>query len=245
MSELCWSLGSLHERTNDLLKAINEVQSKGLSARVSVVWPTLDILFVEGTVMGYRGDLSSFSISKELDVSIISLSEPEALIELEDKDYIHISSIESLIALIKEIVAKEAVILKGKAYPVLHLLDPSSVSVDAKSWKSKSYDVDDPSLFLKDMFESEERLALNIVSLTDRWTLDVLYCKGSVMGATLYMPEQVETINGADAFVYPLRSPGKWVVTVAKPFLCPEINVKLAPEVEKKLATTFEGVVKA
>jgi len=244
VTELCWALGSLEERTNDILKAISVVRNKGLSARVSVVWPTLDLLFVEGTVIGYRGSLSGFSASHKLDVSVIALSDAEALVEMEDKDYTRIDSLESLISLIKEITAREALILKGKVFPVVHLFDPSSVNVDASSWNSSTLDVEDPKEFFYNIFTTSDSVALNIVSLTDRWTLDVLYCSGTVMGSTLYMPEQVETISGADAFVYPLQSPGKWLVTRARPFLCPKMNVRLDPELEKKLAQAQEGVVK-
>jgi len=244
VTELCWALGSLEERTNDILKAISIVRNKGLSARVSVVWPTLDILFVEGTVIGYRGSLSGFSASQKLDVSVIALSDAEALVEMEDKDYTHIDSLESLISLIKEITTREALVLKGKIFPVIHLFDPSSVNVDTSSWSSSTLDVEDPKELFYDIFTSDESIALNIVSLTDRWTLDVLYCRGTIMGSTLYMPEQVETINGADAFMYPLQSPGKWLLTKAKPFLCPRMNVKLDPELERKLTQVQEGVVK-
>ncbi|NPA85224.1 MAG: hypothetical protein GXO07_04370 [Crenarchaeota archaeon] len=244
MTELCWALGTIDWKGKDLLKAINTVRSKGLSARVSVVWPTLDILFIEGVVMGYKGDLSSFSVSHHVDVNVFSFSDAEALVELEDKDYIHVNSIESLISLIKEITVKEALVIGGRVFPILHLIDPSSINVDVTTWRSFTEDVDEPKLFFYNEFVNNEAVVYNIVSLTDNWTLDILYCRGSVMGATLYMPEQVETVTGADAFLYPLSSPGKWLITKARPFLCPEIKVRLDPELEEKIKKSEEGVVK-
>lgn len=69
-------------------------------------------------------------------------------------------------------------------------------------------------------------------------------CKGSIIGASLSMPEQLETIVGADAFVYPLQSPGKWLITTAKSLLCPDIEIRPDPALLEKAKEIKEGVVK-
>ena len=244
MTEFCWSLGKLEEKSKDLLNAINLVISKGLNARVSTSWPPLDLLFAEGSIMGYRGDLSSFSSKEVNEVKVYQLSDEEVIVELEDKDYIKLDSLTSLISLIKEVVAREALVINRNLFPVLRLLDPSSVSVDLNYWESFTIDVPSPSDFLLRTFKGAKAIALNIVSITDRWSLDVIVCNEVIMGSALYMPESVETIYGADAFVYPLQSPGKWAITSAKPLLCPKLVVRLDPKLEEAAANQETGVVK-
>ena len=245
MTEFCWSLGKLEEKSKDLLSAINVVTSKGLNARVSTSWPPLDLLFAEGSIMGYRGDLSSFSSKEVSEVKVYSLIDEEVMVELEDKDYIKLDSLTSLISLINEVVAREALVIRRNVFPVLRLLDPSSVSVDLNYWESFTVDVSSPPDFLLKMFKGSKATALNIVSITDRWSLDVIICDETIMGSVLYMPESVETIYGADAFVYPLQSPGKWIITSAKPLLCPKLLVRLDPKLEEVAASQETGVVKA
>jgi len=243
LAEFCWSLGDPIKSGPDLLSLINYVASKGLNCRISVVWPPLDLLFAEGHIMGYRGDLSSFSLPKKLEINVYELTDEEILVELEDKDYIKLDSIESLISLIKEIVVREALVIKGKVYPVAQLIDPSSVSVDTETWESVSVTVEEPKEFLGTLISGGHK-AINVVSLTERWTLDVLACDDKILGASLYMPESVETIKGSDAFVFPLESPGKWIVTMAKPFLCPKVSLVLDPRLDERLKGVETGVVK-
>ncbi|UXD22922.1 hypothetical protein IPA_09625 [Ignicoccus pacificus DSM 13166] len=215
-----------------------------MKGKISVKWPTLDILMVDGVPIAYKGDLTAFSIGRDVDISIIEMSDPELIVESNDKDYIKLDSIESLLSLIKEVVVTEGVVLEGILFPVIHLFEPGSVAVDDKKWGSDLLVVDTPVLTLKDLLMADT-MAYNIVSVTDRWVLDIVICNKVVIGASLSMPEQVEPITGADAFNYPIESPGKWIVTHAKPLSCPPINFKIDRRIVEKAKNVVTGVVKA
>ena len=243
MSSLCWSVGSFGGEYKDLIKALSEAMNSGKNAKIHVVWPYLEILIVEGVPIAFRGDLSAFS-SEVSKVFITELNEAEVIAELEDKDYRKIGSINELMSLIKVLTAKEGLVLNGRLVPVVQLFDPSSAAVDNEFWESFTKDVDDPKSTLAELLFVDKPLAYNIVSLTDRWVLDILICREKVIGASLSMPEQVETITGADAFVYPLQSPGKWLITTAKSLLCPNIEIIPDPRLVEKAKNVGEGVVK-
>jgi hypothetical protein len=99
-------------------------------------------------------------------------------------------------------------------------------------------------LKLKELLADKTSVAYNIVSLTDRWVLDIVMCNKVIIGASLSMPEQVESVNGADAFNYPLESPGKWLITYSAPLSCPPINFKVDRRLIEKAKTVVTGVVK-
>ena len=237
-------LRQLTKKYKNMLQALNYARTKGLKGKISVKWPTLDILMVDGVPIAYKGDLTAFSVKRDVDISIIEMSDPELIVESNDRDYIKLDSIESLLSLVKEVAINEGIVLEGRVFPVIHLFEPGSVAVDVKKWGSALMDVDTPVITLKE-FLSKDIMAYNMVSITDRWVLDVVICNRVIIGATLSMPEQVEPITGADAFNYPLESPGKWIVTHAKPLSCPPINFKIDERVLEKAKTVLTGVVRA
>ncbi len=243
MSSLCWSIGSFVAEYKDLIKALSETMNGGKSAKLHVVWPYLEILFVEGVPIAFRGDLGAFS-SNVSKVFVTELNEAEVIAELEDRDYKKIGSVNELMSLIKVVTAKEGIVLDGNLIPVVQLFDPSSAAVDNMYWESFTKDVDEPKAMFKELLIVDKPLAYNIVSLTDRWVLDILICKEKVIGASLSMPEQIETVTGADAFVYPLQSPGKWLITSAKSLLCPDIEIIPDPKLVEKAKNVNEGVMK-
>jgi len=244
MVEICWSSGRLSKKYTDMLAALNESRSRGLNGRISVKWPTLDILMVDGTPIAYKGDLGAFSIEKKIDIVTYEMSDPEMVIESNDQDYIKLDSLDSLLSLIREVRVKEGVILNGKLVPVIHLFEPSSIAVSTRSWGSYLNKTEVPVSTLRDVLSHKDSIALNIVSITDRWVLDIVMCNNIVIGASLSMPEQVSSITGADAFNYPLESPGLWLITYAEPLTCPSINFVVSKELFEKARNVVTGVVK-
>ena len=244
MVEVCWSSGRLSKKYKDMLAALNDSRSKGLNGRISVKWPTLDILMVDGTPIAYKGDLAAFSIDREIDIATYEMSDPEMVVESHDQDYIKLDSFDSLLSLVKEVRVKEGVVLNGTLIPVIHLFEPSSVAISTKSWGSYLERVEIPVNTLKSVLSRSDSVALNIVSLTDRWVLDIVMCNKIVIGASLSMPEQVSSITGADAFNYPLESPGQWLITYASPLSCPSMNFVVVNELIEKARNVVTGVVK-
>ncbi|ALU12803.1 hypothetical protein EYM_07675 [Ignicoccus islandicus DSM 13165] len=244
MSNVCWSCGTFYKKFNTLFEALQEIRSAGLSGRLNVKWPPLDILITDGVAIAFKGDLAAFSIPSKIEITFIKMSSEELFIEMMDPDYIKLESPESLLTLVKEIRVREALVLNGTVIPVVQLFEPSSVSVDTDNWGSMLLDVPDPPSELRELLGSEEDVAYNIVSVNDRWILDVVKCNKTIIGASLTMPEQVGAIYGVDAFQYPLGSSGKWIVTFSKPTYCAPINFVIDENLINKAREVVTGVIK-
>ncbi len=237
-----WSSGRTLKVWRDVVEALSEVKRKGLTGKLIFPARSLKILFSEGAPLGYIGNLNELGEATE--IQFIELSSEEILVEMGNKMYSRVESYERLIAHIKRVKARQALVLRGTPYYVVHLYDPTSVEIK-NEWTAKMSDILDPADGLKEVLESRANASIHIISITDRWTLDILKCGNVILGSALMMPEYVEPLTGVNAFHVPLRSRGTWVWVHAPPVSCPEIKVEPIPEIVEKVRGVNTGVVEA
>ncbi len=235
-----WSAGKVLESWKDIVEALSEIRRKGLTGKLIFPARSLKILFSEGAPIGYIGNLNEMGEASEM--HFIELSSEEILIEMGNRMYTRVDSYEKLIAHIRKVKARHALVLKGTPYYVVHLYDPTSVEVK-NTWTAKLSEVIDPVERLREILEGEPNASIHVVSISDKWTLDVLKCGNVILGSALMMPEYVEPLTGANAFHVPLKSGGTWMWVQAPPTSCPEIKVEPLPELIERTKRVDTGVI--
>ena len=239
---VAWSVGRNVKVWRDIVEAISEVKRKGLTGKLILPARSLKILFSEGAPMGYIGNLNEMGEATE--IQFVELSSEEILVEMNNKMYTRVDSFEKLIAHIKRVKARHALVLKGTPYYVVHLFDPTTIEIK-NEWTAVMNDIRDPAEGLRSILESRVDASIHIISISDRWTLDIFKCGNVILGSALMMPEYVEPLTGVNAFHVPLRSGGTWVWVHAPPVSCPEIKVEPVPELVDKVRGMNTGVVEA